>query len=310
VLRDGRVVHACRTADAKPSEIIETIIGKPTEELSFRSACPEGEPVLLRLSQVVIDSVGPLSFELRRGEIVGLVGLRGAGQELVGRALIGAVPVDAGEITLQGRRPDLRSPATAVASGIGFVPSDRIGESVAPTLSVRENMFLNPGASGRTLLAWRGHDNEAEEAATLGAQVHLRPNDPSLPIENLSGGHQQKVVIARWLRVGGELLVLEEPTAGVDVGARLEIYRLLDAVLASGKAVLVISTDFEEIERICHRALVFRNGKIVSCLAGANLTMQALEHGTSLGSAGAEAGTGHESRNGRGANKGASPCSP
>jgi ribose transport system ATP-binding protein len=283
VLRDGRVVHACRTADAVPSEIVRTIIGKPTEELSFRRARPANHPALLRLTGVVIDSVGPLSFEVRPGEVMGLVGLRGAGQELVGRALIGAVALDSGEITLRGHRPDLRSPADAVASGIGFVPSDRIGESVAPTLSVRENMFLNPGAVGRGLFSWRGHDSEAQEAARLGAQVHLRPNDPSLPIENLSGGNQQKVVIARWLRIGGDLLVLEEPTAGVDVGARLEIYRLLDGVLAAGRAVLVISTDFEEIERICHRALLFRNGRIVACLEGETLTMQRLVQGTSLG---------------------------
>jgi ribose transport system ATP-binding protein len=283
VLRDGRVVHACRTADANPSEIIQTIIGKPTEELSFRTASPATRPALLRLSDVVIETVGPLSFEVRPGEVVGLVGLRGAGQELVGRALIGAVRIASGEVTLKGRRPDLRSPADAVASGIGFVPSDRIAESLAPTLSVRENIFLNPGAAGRGLLSWRGHDNEAQEAVRLGAQVHLRPNDPSLPIENLSGGNQQKVVIARWLRIGGDLLVLEEPTSGVDVGARLEIYRLLDEVLAAGKAVLVISTDLEEIERICHRALVFRSGRIVSCLEGETLTMKGLVQGTSLG---------------------------
>jgi ribose transport system ATP-binding protein len=299
VLRDGRVVHACRTADANPSEIIRTIIGKPTEELSLRPACAATPAPLLRLQDVVIDAVGPLTFDVRRGEIVGLVGLRGAGQELVGRALIGATPVDAGEVTLQGRRPDLRSPAGAVASGIGFVPSDRIGESVAGTLTVRENMFLNPGACGRGLLSWRGHGDESEEAHRLGAQVHLRPNDPSLAIEDLSGGNQQKVVIARWLRVGGDLLVLEEPTAGVDVGARLEIYRLLDGVLAGGKAVLIISTDLEEIERICHRALVFRNGRIVSCLEGESLNMQALVQGTSLGGA-AESAT----------VAGAGPCSP
>lgn len=285
VLRDGRLVHSCRTAEADPSQIIQTIIGKPGEELSFRSACAEDRPPLLQFANVLIETVGPLSFDVRPGEVVGLVGLRGAGQELVGRALIGAAAVDAGEILLQGRRPDLRSPASAVASGIGFVPSDRIGESVAATLSVRENMFLNPGATGRGLFSWRGHADEAQEAAALGAQVHLRPNDPTLPIENLSGGNQQKVVIARWLRVGGDLLVLEEPTAGVDVGARLEIYRLLDGVLAAGKAVLVISTDFEEIERICHRALVFRNGRIVSCLQGETLTMEGLVQQTSLGSA-------------------------
>jgi ribose transport system ATP-binding protein len=115
--------------------------------------------------------------------------------------------------------------------------------------------------------------------------VGLSPNDPEAPIETLSGGNQQKVVIARWMRIGPEVLVLEDPTAGVDVGAKAEIYRLLAAALAKGQGILLISTDFEEVAAICHRALVLRGGRIVSELGAPELSIEAITRATSLGSA-------------------------
>jgi ribose transport system ATP-binding protein len=315
VLRDGRLVHACATAQADAAEVVRHIVGaampaasapgdrsagaRVVESSASASSVAEASPAspvspgsttsrptsapLLSLRDVRIGDVGPLALEVHAGEVVGLVGLRGAGQEEVGRALIGAVALDAGQVLLDGRAPDLRHPASAVAAGIGFVPGDRLGESIAPTLAVRENLFVNPPATGRGLLALRSHADEAREATELGARVHLRPNNAELPIENLSGGNQQKVVIARWLRIGGRLLVLEEPTAGVDVGARAEIYRLLDDMLASGRAVLLVSTDLEEVARICRRALVFRRGRIVAELRSDDLTPQRLLRQCSLG---------------------------
>jgi len=149
-------------------------------------------------------------------------------------------------------------------------------------MSVRENMFINPHASGRGLFTWRSAGSEAAETAALGRTVGVSPNDPEAPIETLSGGNQQKVVIARWMRIGPEVLVLEDPTAGVDVGAKAEIYRLLAASLAKGQGILLISTDFEEVAAICHRALVFRNGRIVSELDAADLSIEAITRATSL----------------------------
>ncbi len=143
-------------------------------------------------------------------------------------------------------------------------------------------MFLNPGAAGRGPLAWRAPADEAEETVRLGARVSLQPNDPAAPIETLSGGNQQKMVLARWLRVGGRVLALEDPTAGVDVGAKAEIYRLLADAVGRGLAVILISTDLEEVAHICHRALVFRDGRIVGALQGADLTMERLIHVASL----------------------------
>jgi len=162
----------------------------------------------------------------------------------------------------------------ALASGIGLVARDRGEESVAHALSIRENVYLNPAASGRGPLSFETRRSEGERARALGTRVGLRPNDPDLPIEGLSGGNQQKVVVGRWLETGRRLLVLEDPTAGVDVGAKAEIYRLVEAAMQRGLAVLVVSTDFEEIATLCHRALVFNRGSIIAELAGSELTTE------------------------------------
>jgi ribose transport system ATP-binding protein len=237
---------------------------------------------VLRLEGAVIGDVGPVDLAVPGGEIVGLVGLRGAGQELVGRALFGLLPIETGTVRLDGAPCDLASPPRAIGAGIGFVAADRNADSVAAGLSVRENMFLNPTACGRGLLAWRGAADEAAETALLGGRVGLRPNDPSMPVETLSGGNQQKVVLARWLRIGGRVLVLEDPTAGVDVGAKAEIYRLLADAVQRGLAVVLVSTDVEEVAQICHRAVVFRDGRIVAEIDEAGLSVERLVHAVSL----------------------------
>jgi ribose transport system ATP-binding protein len=281
VLRDGKLVAVRETAATDPAELVRLIIGRPPESVFVRPARQEGEP-LLRFEQAVIQDVGPLDFTVQAGEIVGLVGLRGAGQELVGRALFGLLPLASGTVLLRGAVPDLSAPPSAIRAGICFVAGDRNADSIAAGLNVRENMFLNPRASGRMPLAWRRPGDEAAETVELGRAVDLQPNDPTAPIEDLSGGNQQKVVMARWFRIGGSVLALEDPTAGVDVGAKAEIYRLLAEAVGRGLAVLLISTDFEEVAKICHRALVFRGGRIVAELQGRSLTVEQLVQVASL----------------------------
>jgi ribose transport system ATP-binding protein len=270
VLRDGRLVDSRPTEGADPDQIVRAIIGRPPDSLFVRPPRPLPNSVLT-LHDVETDEAGPLSMDVHAGEIVGLVGLRGAGQESIGRVLVGNVPCRGGRIVLEGQAPDLTAPPQAIRAGVGFVAADRISESVAHGLSVRENMFINPGATGRRLFGWRQPAAEAAEAVRLGGRVGLVPNDPAAPIETLSGGNQQKVVMARWMRIGGKVLVLEDPTAGVDVGAKAEIYRLLAEAVGRGLAVILISTDFEEVAAICHRALVFRDGQIVAELDGESL---------------------------------------
>ena len=288
VLRDGAVIDQRATKDATPEGLIAAIIGRRPDSIFVRPPAPTTKP-LMTLKGFTVGDVGPVDFTVHRGEIIALTGLRGAGQEAVGRGLIGADRVDDGAAHINARLHAHHSPESAIAGGLGFVAADRVAESVAHGLTVRENMFINPGASLRGLFTLRHPANEAGECASLGRKVGLHPNDPEAPIETLSGGNQQKVVMARWMRIGPDVLVLEDPTAGVDVGARGDIYRLLGQALAKGQGIILVSTDFEEVAAICHRALVFRNGSIVAEVAAAEMSVEALTHLTSLAPMQAEA---------------------
>ncbi len=274
VMRDGLKVGEMPVADTTPDDLITLIVGRPAVDL-FKKAELSSGAVRVRMRAVTTPSAGPVDLDIREGELLGLVGLRGAGQEEIGRALFGAAP-HGGSILLDGAPPDLSSPRAALRSGIGLVARDRTEESIAPSLSIRENAYLNPAASGRGLFSRLSPRAEARQAFDLGASVGLRPNDPALPIEGLSGGNQQKVVVGRWLATGRKLLVAEDPTAGVDVGAKAEIYRLIARALDAGLAVVVVSTDFEEVAHICHRALVFNRGRIIAELSGPSLTTEAV----------------------------------
>ena len=280
VLRDGRLVGESEVAKTNPGELVTMIVGKALAAPDARRASPVGES-LLTVRGLYVEGAGPVDFAMPRGEILGLAGLRGAGQERVGRALFGCLRAS-GSIVLDGAAPDLSSPRTAMAAGIGLIARERTEESTAQGLSIRENAYLNPGAFGRGLWQVLTRNAESAMASALGERVGLRPNAPELPIEALSGGNQQKVVVGRWLGIGGKLLIAEDPTAGVDVGAKAEIYRLLDQALAAGLSVIVVSTDFEEVARICHRALVFSHGKIVSELKGETLSVENLIHAASV----------------------------
>jgi ribose transport system ATP-binding protein len=224
----------------------------------------------------MVETIGPVDCKIDSGEIVGFVGLRGAGQESVGRALFGVSPMTGGRFLLDGRQVAVSSPREAMARGINLVCADRAGESIMPILTVRENLFLNPVAAGLRLFSLIPPSRENRAAQERGAQVGLRPNDPTLPIELLSGGNQQKVVVGRWLHLAAKVYVFEDPTAGVDVGAKAEIYRLFDVALQGGAAIVIVSTDFEEVAKVCHRALIFDRGRVVAELAADDLSVENL----------------------------------
>ncbi len=273
VLRDGVMVGMRDIAHTNAEDLVSLIVGRKAREIA-RPDAEEGSEVL-SVANLHTRNVSNVSFQVQRGELVGLVGLRGAGHEDVGRALFGLEPHE-GTVLLDGVTPNLENARAAMQSGIGFVARDRVVESIAPALSVRENAFINPAATKRGLFSLLGRRTEDAMAQELGARVGLSPNDPTLAIEALSGGNQQKVVVGRWLDTGRRFLIAEDPTAGVDVGAKAEIYHLLYEALASGMGVLVVSTDFEEVANICHRAIVFSRGRIVSELRDVSLSTQSL----------------------------------
>ncbi|MET1411455.1 sugar ABC transporter ATP-binding protein [Roseibium sp. HPY-6] len=274
VLRDGELVGVRSIQHTTTEELVHMIVGRKTRQVSKLNEAP-GEPVLT-VKDLETRSAGPVDFTLHRNELVGLVGLRGAGHEEIARALYGLAD-HSGTIDLAGiGAPDLRSPKTALDSGVGLVARDRTEESVAMPLTIRENTFLNPEATGRGLFSILSPREETKMAEEIGREVALSPNDQTMAIEALSGGNQQKVVIARWLATKRKLLICEDPTAGVDVGAKAEIYALLNKALLEGVGILLVSTDFEEVATICHRAIVFSQGKIVGELAGTKLSTENL----------------------------------
>ncbi len=273
VMRNGRVVADRSVASLSPDELVEVIVGRHTKSTTFDPPAPE---VRLALDGVTVPGAGPITLTVSKGEVVALCGLRGSGQEPLGRAIAGAVPVLGGSMTLDGAKFTPKSPFAAVSQGIGFATSNRETESVAPGLSARENLFLNPRVWGRRAWQLRTARIERKDAVQFLREFDVRPADPELALDTFSGGNQQKVILARWFGVGRSLVVLEEPTMGVDVGAKAEIYTLLRDAVRTGTAAVVVSTDMEEVAKIAHRAIVFGRGEVVAELSGADLTIARL----------------------------------
>jgi ribose transport system ATP-binding protein len=274
VMRDGRRVATRAVAQTTPEELVELIVGRVPPRLSAR--LDSSRPVLLAARGLIAEDAGPVDFAIRAGEIVGFAGLRGAGQDTIGRALCGILRIDAGHITLAGQAIRPRRPADAVGAGIAFVSSKRQEESLALALAVRENLFVNPAIEGRGRFSPMTASHETALALARLRAVGARPLLTEPAIHTFSGGNQQKVILARWLGGNMRVLVLEEPTMGVDVGAKADIYELLDRHAAAGGAVIVVSSDLEEIDAVCHRALIFDRGRIAAELPRAALSVAAL----------------------------------
>ncbi len=290
VMRNGRLVLDAAVAGLAQAALVEAIVGHRPESID-RPAAPRVGAARLVLEEIVVGDVGPVSLAIAPGTIVGLAGLRGAGHELTGRAIAGQEPVAQGRVLLDGIARTGVGPRAAIGDGIAFVSSNRETEGIAVGLDVRENLFLNPALLGRRVFELRWGGRERREARAAIKRHGVVPPAPDRVIETLSGGNQQKVILARWLDRECRVLVLEDPTMGVDVGAKADIYRLLLETAARGTSVVVVSTDFEEIATVCGRAHVFDRGRVVRELEGDALTVAGLTDAAS-GHAITAAGTG------------------
>ncbi len=275
VLRNGRRVCSEPIAALDAAGLVHRIVGRPLEEV-FVTPVAESGATVLEVENLRAGSAGPVSFRLQAGEVLGLVGLRGAGQEAIGRALFGDLAISGGQVRLDGEPLHLETPCDAARRGIGFVSSKRREESLANGLTVRENLFpdvlLTGGHPWAPVMPSREHARTREVID----RFSVRPRDSEAVIANLSGGNQQKIIVARWLVANRRLIVLEEPTLGVDVGAKAEIYALFQKALDAGTSVLLISSDMEEVAGISHRALVFNRGRIAREVAREELSVPAL----------------------------------
>jgi ribose transport system ATP-binding protein len=262
-LRDGRLVATVPTAGMTENGLVELMLGHAIDRVPPSPAPPGERSALLRVKGLSGGPMASVSFELERGEIVGIAGLLGSGSSHLLRALFGAEAPRAGEILLEDKRFTPAHPAEAIAEKIAYLPPDRASDASFNALSVRMN--LSATGVGRYFAGLRlRHDREGRDARQSIERFMIRAASDIQPLYTLSGGNQQKVVLARWLRDRPKLLLLDEPTQGVAAHARTEIHGLLRQAAQAGTALLVVSSDFEELAELCDRVLVMVKGRIVS----------------------------------------------
>jgi ribose transport system ATP-binding protein len=268
VMRDGQYIGTVPTPEATVDQVIKMMIGRTVYETSPEIPENGEQEVVLEVKNLNRGKdLHDISFSLKSGEILGFAGLMGAGRTDVARAIFGADPIDSGEIYVKGRKVHINSPRDAVAHGIGYLSEDRKRYGVALDLDVETNIVL---AAFRKFLRFLGWVNSTETHQTASHFVDaLSIKTPSLQqrVKNLSGGNQQKVVIAKWLTAATDILIFDEPTRGIDVGAKSEIYKLLNDLVQEGKAIIMISSELPEILRMSHRIIVMCEGRITGELS-------------------------------------------
>jgi ribose transport system ATP-binding protein len=284
VLRDGELVDTKKTSEVTKQQIINMMVGRVIyEQPKAKSAVPPGSPAVLRVHKLNAGKlVRDVSFELRKGEILGLAGLIGAGRTETARAIFGADEIQSGSIEVNGRRVKIRSPQDAVAKGIGYLSEDRKRFGLAINLSVKDNTVMATyDQFQRGLFVYA----RKVRAVTEEYIEKLSIKTPSLEqlLRNLSGGNQQKVVVAKWLIRNCDILIFDEPTRGIDVGAKSEIYTLMNELTREGKSIIMISSELPEILRMSDRILVMCEGRITGELKIEEASQEAIMELATMG---------------------------
>jgi len=274
VFKDGRKVATHAACELDMGGLVKDMIGRSSTSLyvrEFAVASDAGIPADLQVIDYsragVVDHV---SFDVRKGEIFGIGGLVGSGRTELARLIFGLDPKDTGRLVFRGKDITPKNPEDAIRKGIGYLTEDRKGDGLVLCRPISENISLARFASNGGLLM----DLVREQVETKEMSGKLAIKTPSILqlVINLSGGNQQKVVLAKWLFAGSEVLIIDEPTVGVDVGAKAEIYRMMDALAQEGKAVIMISSDNPELVSVCDRVAIMRSGRFATVLAGADIT--------------------------------------
>jgi ribose transport system ATP-binding protein len=265
VLRDGKVVDRV-PASTKHSELVRMMVGRSVEA-QFPRRRPEVGEVLLEVKNLSREGVlEDVSFSLRAGEVVGVAGIVGAGRTELARAIFGADPGDAGEVWVEGRRMERGDPREAKHRGMGFVTEDRQGQGIVPPLSVAENLGL-ASLERNTHVGLVSRREQRKQARKMIEDLNIRTPGPEQEIRFLSGGNQQKAVIGKWLLADSKVLIMDEPTRGIDVGAKVEIYELMNELTENGAGILMISSDLPEVLGMSDRILVMSGGRITGELS-------------------------------------------
>jgi ribose transport system ATP-binding protein len=275
ILRDGHLVGDHLVASLDEGRLVELLVGGSVAEI-FPTPPPVGSRVTFSVEGMSGGTVKGVSLRVHQGEIVGLAGIVGSGREEILQLVFGSRPSSAGRIRLGETESWWRpSVAAGIANGIAFSPADRVKSGALGFMSVRENMTLVKPPVSRWL-RWLSNRTERREVSSWLERFDIRPRDPDRPMSSLSGGNQQRVILARWLRLAPRVMLLEEPTSGVDILAKSEIYRILATAASSGTAVLVASSDAEELASICDRVIVLRDGSVEAELSGPDLSIESV----------------------------------
>jgi ABC-type sugar transport system ATPase subunit len=276
VLRDGKHVATRATSAVTEAELVRTMIGRQLEMDHPTHPPSNADDELLRVEDLAVDGmVDGVSFSVRRGEIVGLAGLVGAGRSEVARAIFGLERISRGRVFVDGRPVRIRNPRDAITLGIGLVPEDRKRQGLVLSESGMHNVSL-PILPRLSRFTWLQRRDERAIATEYFQKLRVRAPSVASVVGGLSGGNQQKVVLAKWLAARSTVLILDEPTRGVDVGAKAEIHSLIDELTAQGRGVLLISSELPEVLRLSHRILALRSGRIVGEVSRARATEEGL----------------------------------
>ena len=276
VMRDGETIDTLPAAGTPISQIISLMVGRDLADATRAAPRSGGEEALRVVGLNRGAAIRDVGFSLRRGEILGFAGLMGAGRTEVARAIFGADPIDSGEIFIRGRKQRIATPSDAVRHGLAYLSEDRKRYGLVTPMSVSDNVTM---ASWPRFTGARMFMRDGALRKTAGEYVNLlKVKTPSVDQETrlLSGGNQQKVVIAKWLLRDCDILFFDEPTRGIDVGAKAEIYKLLQGLADQGKAIVVISSELPEVLRLSHRIVVMCEGRITGELDGLTATQESI----------------------------------
>lgn len=274
VMRDGRLIDTVTTAQASVDQVIKMMVGRTIYQEAPETPEAAADVVLEVKNLRRGPAIRNISFQLRKGEILGFAGLMGAGRSEVMRAVFGADPIDGGEVFIRGRPVHVRSPKDAVHFGIGYLSEDRKRSGLALGMDVESNLLLAALERFLGMLGWVKRAATRGTAARIVEKLAIKTPSLQQKVKNLSGGNQQKVVVGKWLVADTEILIFDEPTRGIDVGAKSEIYRLLNDLARQGKAIIMISSELPEILRMSHRIIVMCEGRITGELSAAEATQE------------------------------------
>ncbi len=276
VLRDGAVVFGAPAKELTVDALVRQMVGRELSQYYPPREAKIGD-VLFEARNLTTTRIHDVSFKVRTGEIVGMAGLVGAGRSETAQAIFGIDRLVSGECLLDGKPLCIHKPADAIAAGIGFLTEDRKRTGLCTELPCSWNITL-PNYDRLGMGQILSLQRERSECLALGQKMHLKWREPEDPASSLSGGNQQKLLVSRWLQADSRFLIVDEPTRGIDVGAKAEIYTLLNDLAASGKGILLISSELPEILGICDRVLVMREGRLTADLKVAETTAEEIMH--------------------------------